>query len=154
MKIIKHAQKLFKDKIKNPIRADIRSTVYAIVAQNGTNKEWNLFKNLYMKEKMHEEQERYGRALAQFRDKKLLEQTLNFAISKNVRTQDAPFMIGAVWGNIKGRDLTWKFIKRNYKIILKTWGEGGHFLSRLLSPLGTHASIKDANDIKKFFSLG
>ncbi|MCC6323819.1 M1 family metallopeptidase [Candidatus Nomurabacteria bacterium] len=151
IKIIKHAQKLFKDRIKNPIRADIRSTVYAIVAQNGTNKEWNLFKNLYLKEKMHEEQERYGRTLAQFRDKKLLEQTLNFAISKNVRTQDAPFMIGAVWGNIKGRDLTWKFIKRNYKIILKTWGEGGHFLSRLLSPLGTHASIKDANDIKKFF---
>lgn len=150
--IIKHAQKLFKDRIKNPIRADIRSTVYAIVAQNGGQKEWNLFKNLYLKEKMHEEQERYGRALAQFRDKKLLEQTLIFAISKNVRTQDAPFMIGAVWGNIYGRDLTWKFIKRNYKIILKTWGEGGHFLSRLLSPLGTHASVKDANDIKKFFN--
>ncbi len=149
--VIKHAQKLFKDRNKNPIRADIRSTVYAIVAQNGTQKEWNLFKNLYLKEKMHEEQERYGRALAQFRDNKNLCATLHFAISKDVRTQDAPFMIGAVWSNIHGRDLTWKFIKSNYKIILKTWGEGGHFLSRLLSPLGTHASIKDANDIKKFF---
>ncbi len=149
--IIKHAQKLFKDRIKNPIHADIRSTVYAIVAQNGGQKEWNLFKNLYLKEKMHEEQERYGRALAQFRDNKNLCATLHFAISSNVRTQDAPFLIGAVWGNKYGRDLTWKFIKSNYKIILKTWGEGGHFLSRLLSPLGTHASVKDANDIKKFF---
>jgi puromycin-sensitive aminopeptidase len=149
--IIKHAQKLFKGRIKNPIRADIRSTVYAIVAQNGGQKEWNLFKNLYLKEKMHEEQERYGRALAQFRDNKNLCATLHFAISSNVRTQDAPFLIGAVWGNKYGRDLTWKFVKSNYKIILKTWGEGGHFLSRLLSPLGTHASVKDADDIKKFF---
>lgn len=150
-KIIKNAQKLFKDRNRNPIRADIRSTVYAIVAQNGGDKEWNLFKNLYLKEKMHEEKDRYGRALAQFRDKKLLEKTLNFAISKNVRTQDAPFMIGAVWMNIYGRDLTWKFIKKNYKLVLKTWGEGGHFLSRLLSPLGTHSTKKDADDMKKFF---
>ncbi|MDQ5971101.1 MAG: puromycin-sensitive aminopeptidase [Patescibacteria group bacterium] len=149
--IIKHAEILFKDRIKNPIRADIRSTVYAIVAQNGGQKEWNLFKNLYLKEKMHEEQERYGRALAQFRDNKNLCATLHFAISSDVRTQDAPFMIGAVWGNTYGRDLAWKFVKSNYKIILKTWGEGGHFLSRLLSPLGTHSTKKDAEDIKKFF---
>lgn len=149
--IIKHAKILFKDRIKNPIRADIRSTVYAIVAQNGGQKEWNLFKNLYLKEKMHEEQERYGRALAQFRDNKNLCATLHFAISSDVRTQDAPFMIGAVWGNTYGRDLAWKFVKSNYKIILKTWGEGGHFLSRLLSPLGTHSTKKDAEDIKKFF---
>lgn len=150
-KIIKTAQKLFRERNKNPIRADLRSVVYGIMAQNGGTKEWEIFKKLYKAEKMHEEQDRYGRALAQFRDKKLLEETLTFAISSDVRTQDAPFMIGAVWSNIYGRDLTWKFIKKNYKYILKTYGEGGHFLSRLLSPLGTHASSKDADDIKKFF---
>ena len=150
-KVVAHAQKLFRGRIRNPIRADLHSVVYGIVAQNGTAKEWEMFKKLYKAEKMHEEQERFGRALTQFRSKSLLAKTLAFAVSKDVRTQDAPFIIGATWGNTHGRDLTWKFIKKNYKKILKTWGEGGHFLSRLLSPLGTHTTKKDAEDIKKFF---
>ncbi|MEA3399340.1 MAG: ERAP1-like C-terminal domain-containing protein, partial [Patescibacteria group bacterium] len=48
-----------------------------------------------------------------------------------------------------GRDLTWKFIKKNYKKILKEYGEGGHFLSGLLTPLGTH--LTGLEEIKKFF---
>ena len=51
-----------------------------------------------------------------------------------------------------GRDLTWKFIKNNWKTILKKYGEGGHFLSRLLSPLGEHVKIKDLRDAQKFFA--
>lgn len=149
--IIKKAQKLFKDRNKNPIRADIRSTVYGIVAQNGTEKDWSVFKKLYASETMHEEKDRMGRALTLFKDKKILEKTLAFAISKDVRTQDAPFIIGSVWTNYYGRDITWKFIKKNYKEILQKYGTGGHFLSRILSPLGVHNTKKDADDIEKFF---
>jgi aminopeptidase N len=72
-------------------------------------------------------------------------------MSKNVRGQDAPFIIGAVWQNSYSRDLTWKFIKKNWKEIIKRYGEGGHFIGRLLSPLGSHIKIKDAIDAKKFF---
>lgn len=149
--VVKYAQKLFNGRMKKQIHADIRSTVYSIVAQNGGQKEWDLFKKLYKNETLHEEKERYGRALTQFRNKKLLENTLSFALSKNVRDQDTPFLIGAVWSNTYGRDITWKFIKKNYKEILKRFGVGGHFLSRLLTPLGGHITKKDYGDIKKFF---
>ncbi len=149
--IIKHAQKLFVGRIKNPLPADIRGVVYGIVASNGGDKEYALFQKLYNAEKMHEEKNRYAMALASFRNKKLLAKTLAFAMSKNVRGQDGPSLIGAVWGNSYGRDITWVFIKRNWKELVKRYGEGGHFLGRLLAPMGVHTKTKSGDDIKKFF---
>ncbi|MCX6753585.1 MAG: M1 family metallopeptidase, partial [Candidatus Nomurabacteria bacterium] len=137
-KVITEAQKLFKNKAKMPIRADIRGVVYSIVALNGSEKEWKLFEKLYKEEVFHEEKDRYARALTSFKDKNLLLKTLNFAISKDVREQDAPFIIVPVWQNSYGKDITWKFIKSNWKIIMKKFGVGGSFLSRVLSPLGIH----------------
>lgn len=149
--IKKKALKLFKESIKNPLPADLRSVVYSIVARNGSVKEWETFEKMYTTATLDEERDRVGRALAQFTDKTLLARTLTFALSKNVRMQDAPFMIGAVWQNTSGRDLTWKFVQHNYKKLLATYGEGGHFLGRLLSPLGTHMKESDAKQIKEFF---
>lgn len=149
-KIIKKAKSLFANRNKNPIHSDIRTAVYNIVALNGSEKEWNVFKKLYVNEQLHEEKERYGRALTSFRDKTLLAKTLMFILSKDVRNQDAPHMLASVWINTKGRDLAWLFIKHNWKTILERYGQGG-FISRLLSPLGSHIKTKDATDAKKFF---
>lgn len=149
-KIIKKAKSLFVNMKKNQIHADIRTVVYTIVASNGGKKEYEQFKKLYLNEQLHEEKDRYGRALTSFKDKTLLAKTLMFTLSKDVRNQDAPFMLGAVWQNIHGRDLTWKFVQHNWPTILKRYGEGG-FISRLLSPLGSHTKSKDAVDAKKFF---
>ncbi len=150
--ITKEAKKIFKNRNKLPIRADIRGVIYNIIALNGGEKEWKLFEKMYKKEEFHEEKERFARALTIFKDEKLLLKTLDFAISNNVRNQDTPQMIAQVWQNSYGKNLTWKFIKKNWKTILKNYGEGGHFLSRLLSPLGNHTNSKDLKEIKNFFS--
>ncbi len=150
-RVIKKARSLFTKMKSHPIPADIRSVVYTIVAQNGGKKEYNAFMNLFLNEELHEEKDRYGRALTSFRDKTLLARTLMFALSKDVRTQDAPYMLAAVWQNTTGRDLAWKFIQHNWKIILARYGEGG-FISRMLTPLGSHTKTNDAVYAKKFFS--
>ncbi|MCE9517871.1 M1 family metallopeptidase [Candidatus Nomurabacteria bacterium] len=149
--VIKKAKALFIDRERHEIPADIRGTVYSIVAMHGGAKEWELFKKLYIAEQLQEQKDRYGRALVSFRDKTLLAKTLMFAISKDVRTQDAPFLLGAVWQNTYGRTLSWLFMKHNWKIMLSRYGEGGHFLSRIISALGSHTQVKDAIDAKKFF---
>jgi aminopeptidase N len=151
-RIIKQAKKLFKERNINPIHADIRGAVYGIIAANGEEKEWKLFEKLYKEEKLHEEKDRFARALGAFSNKELLMRTLDFTLSKHVRNQDAPFIISSVWSNQHGRDLTWKFVKNNWKEISNRWGLGGHFLSRLLTPLGGHTSLKDLKDIQKFFT--
>jgi aminopeptidase N len=150
-KIIKEACEMFDNRIKKPIRADIRSTIYGIVAANGEEKSWEEFVKLYKNESFHEEKDRIGYALTRFKDKKILEKTLEFALSKEVRDQDSPFMIAQVWQNINGRNVAWKFVKKNWKEIVKRYGEGG-FISRLLSPLEGHKTKEDLEDIKKFFN--
>lgn len=150
--VIKKVQKLFRDFNKNKVPRDIREVVYNIVARNGGEKEWQKFKKLYEQELLQEEKNRLGLALTSFKDKNLIEKTLAFVLSDKVRKQDAPFLIGATWNNIFGRYETWKFVKKNWKVIMKNYGEGGHFLSRLISPLGNHTNIKDLQSAKKFFA--
>ncbi len=149
--IIAEAKKLFKERKTKPIHKDIRSAVFKIAASNGKKAEWKLFKDLYINEKLHEEKDRFGYALTSFKNKDLLKKTLAFIMSEHVRTQDTPHLLAIVWQNNYGRDLTWQFVKNNWEIFLKKYGEGGHFLSRLLSPLGGHTNIKDLNDAEKFF---
>ena len=150
-KIINKVIKLFKNRKEIPIEADIRSTIYKIIAQNGLENHWKLFEKLYKEENLHEEKDRLGYAMASFGNKDLIKKTLNFIISDNVKDQDAPHLLASVWQNRNGRELTWSFIKNNWNIILKKYGEGGHFLSRLISPLGNHITKKDLVDAKKFF---
>jgi len=152
IKTINKAKKIFRDRNTNKIHADIRSVVYKAVASTGTTKDWKLFEDLYKKELLHEEKDRFGYALASFKDKDLLNKTLSFAMSPLVRDQDAPFLISAVWQNPLGRELTWNFVKNNWETLLKRYGEGGSFLSRLLELLGRHTNLKDLKDAQKFFS--
>ena len=150
--VINKAIKLFEDRKKSPIRADIRSFVYCTVASQGKIKEWNLFKELYKKEEFHEEKERLGRALSSFKNKELVLKTLDFAFSEDVRNQDAPFIIVQVWRKSANQELVWNFIKNNWKKVLERFGTGGFFMSNLIEPLGNHKTLKDLKDAKKFFS--
>jgi puromycin-sensitive aminopeptidase len=150
-KVINTAKKIFKEGETNSIDANIRSIVYKAVASTGTIKDWKLFESLYKKELLHEEKDRLSYALTSFKDKELLKKTLSFIMSSDVRDQDAPFLLSSVWQNKEGHELTWNFIKNNWKILLKKYGEGGGFLSRLLTPLGNHITLKDLKDAQKFF---
>lgn len=150
-KIVKDAQLKWKNRKIENINADIRSVVYNTVARNGDTILWEEIRKSYESTEMQEEKNRYLVALAQFKQKDLIKKTLTYLMSKNVRSQDAPHIINAVWANPQARDLVWKFVKENWDTILKTYGEGGHFLSRLLPRLGNHTNTKDAIDAKKFF---
>ena len=52
--------------------------------------------------------------LAQFGDPKLLERTLELAISPDVRSQDALQLVSAVMGNPAGEKVTWDFIRQHW----------------------------------------
>ncbi len=150
-KVINKLKKIFKKRNINAIDVNIRSVTYKAVASTGKQKDWKLFENLYKKELLHEEKDRLGYALTAFSDKKLLDKTLSFIMSDHVRDQDAPFLLSATWQNKEGRELTWIFIRKNWNTLLKNYGDGGHFLSGILSPLGNHTKPRDLKDAQKFF---
>ncbi len=150
--IIKTAQKMWQDHQNNKIEADLRGVVYNLVAENGSAKEWNELKMMYQEESLQEEKNRVSRAMALFKDKKLLQKTLQFAISSDVRSQDAVNVIAQVANNPQGLNLTWAFIAKNWPILQKRYA-GMHFMfSRLIKSLSNFSKIKFAKEIENFFA--
>jgi len=64
--------------------------------------------------------------LARFGDPKLLERTLEFAISPDVRSQDALQLVTAVMRNPAGEQLAWDFVRQHWSAMEKA---GGPFAS-------------------------
>ncbi len=68
----------------------------------------------------------YFFTLPQFSDPKLLQKTLDFALTPDVRSQDALGLITGVLGNPAGEKLAWDFIQTHWDAIAKA---GGPFAS-------------------------
>jgi puromycin-sensitive aminopeptidase len=145
---VKHAQKLF---MKGNIHPDLRATVYALVAEYGGKAEHSKLLSMYRKATLQEEKNRIGRALALFKDEKLVTKSLEFFISQDVRPQDTPHMLAVVLGNPKGRDLAWKFVKKNWKLFVRWYGKGGVIMANIVRPVCTFTTSKQAADVQEFF---
>jgi puromycin-sensitive aminopeptidase len=150
--LITHAKKMWTTREKLPIDPNLRAFVYNTIAQNGNEAQLKQFQSLHKKETLHEEKNRLLRAMTRFRDGKILKLSLKYALSKDVRNQDAPMLISGVLTNAYGREIAWKFLKSNWKEILKRYGHGGYMLSRyIIKSLGGFSDEKNLTDIKKFF---
>jgi puromycin-sensitive aminopeptidase len=151
-KIISEARKKLKSGKINP---DLRGAIYAVVASSGQGKqsakEFAEFIKKYKKETLHEEKNRLGGALGDFKDPKILKLACNFAMSPHVRTQDTVGIISSVGANIHGRDVWWNFIQKNWKTLVTRYGDGGHTLSRLIKAIAGSAEEKHLKSFKKFF---
>jgi len=152
VEVIKEAKRLFAGHVKGKhIHPDIRGAIYYVVALNSGKKEYADFLKLYRKAFLHEEKNRLSRALGFFRDEKSIARTLRFLLSDEVRLQDKPGIFEAVWSSPLGREMAWKFLKRNWNFFLKNYGKGGHIFHRIISPLGTFVSVKRAGEMRSFF---
>jgi len=152
-KIISEAKKKFLALIKGShITPDIRGAIYSIVTSWGGMAEYNKLINLYKKETLHEEKNRIGGALGNFKDPKILDKVCEFAMSDNVRPQDTIGILSGVGANPLGRDIWWNFIKKNWKILVSRYGEGGLNLGHAVKAISGSAEIKHLKDFKKFFA--
>lgn len=134
------------------IDPDIRGVVYNLAAQYGGLKEFKQMVAMYEKsEHHHEEQDRIGRAMGSFRDQKVLAQVLQFALSKKVRSQDAPSIYISVARNFYGRDLAWNFLKTNWQTINERYNIGGHLLEWFVAPFSRFTTKAQAKEYEQFF---
>ena len=145
IEIIKKAQSVFG---KN-IEPDLRGVVYNLTAANGSQKEWNELVEMYKEEENQQEKDRLGRSLGLFKQKTILQKSLEFAISKDVRYQNTLGIIASVWGNAEGRYLAWEFVKKNWKLLKERYA-GGHYFTRVFGPASEFTRVSDAKDIKSF----
>ena len=145
---IAHGQKIFKS---GKIPADIRSVAYQAQAAAGSEKAFNQFVSMYVKETLSEEKNRIGRALAQFKDPKLLKKTLEFDICEHVRIQDTQMIFAGVWANTGGRQMAFEQTKKNWPLLLKRYPSSGHMLNRFIKPAASFTTEKQAQMVKEFY---
>ncbi|KAM7358359.1 puromycin-sensitive aminopeptidase [Cochliomyia hominivorax] len=151
--IISEAQKRFRDHANNvcPIPADLRSTCYKAVLQDGDEAIFEEMLSLYRATDLHEEQDRISRALGCIGNVDILRKVIDFAMSGEVRAQDSVFVIVAVAVNPKGRDMAWEFFKENNQKLFEQY-QGGFLLARLIKYLiENFASEERALEVEEFF---
>ncbi len=152
-KIISEARYIFNAINKGEqINPDIRGAIYAVVATHGTNAEYQTLLNMYKKETLHEEKNRIGGALGNFKDPKILQQVCEFAFSKDVRSQDAIGILAGVGTNPAGRDIWWNFVQKNWKELVSRYGQGGLSLGRAITAISSSAEERHLKTFKKFFA--
>jgi len=109
------------------IDSTVAFTAFSLAAQNGDTPLYDkLQARLQASGTSLENYYLYFHTLSKFRNPKLLERTLEYAISPAVRSQDTLGMIAAVMKNPAGGKLAWQFVQSHWAEIDKV---GGGFTS-------------------------
>ena len=100
--------------------------------------------------KSPEEYYGYLFTLAQFSDPKLLQRTLDFSLSPEVRSQDALGLLTSVMNNPAGEKLAWDFVQSNWDAVQKA---GGPFASpQVVGAASTFCNTGMRDEVTDFFA--
>ncbi|MGE3976503.1 MAG: M1 family metallopeptidase [Nitrospira sp.] len=137
---------------KDPTTVDqnIVPALVAILAHTGEEARYDEFLELYRTASTPQEERRYLFSLALFRPKELLKRTLTRTINGEIRTQDGPFIIGALLMNVYGRELAWEFVKANWDHMDRLFPKQG--LRRMCGGIVGLATPELEQDVREFFT--
>jgi aminopeptidase N/puromycin-sensitive aminopeptidase len=138
---IAQARKMAEQVLADPGSVDhqLAGAALTVAAANGDQAFYEKLMTALKNAKSPEEYYAYFFTLPQFRDPKLLERTLEFAVSPDVRSQDALQLISGVMDNEEGQKLAWDFVRQHWSEVEKA---GGPFATAQI--VGTTSNFCDA----------
>jgi len=147
------ARKLANQALDDPssVNHQLAGAAILVAANGGDEAFYDRIKDRLKTAKTPEEVFIYQRALAAFSDPVLLEKTLQFAISPEVRSQDSLGLISRVMQNPDGEKVAWDFIRSHWE---KIQSEGGAFAGAAIA--GASGSFCDAgmrDQVQEFFAV-
>jgi len=125
-------------------------SLVAILAHIGDTTRYEEFDERFRTASTPQEERRYLFSLAAFQPKALLECTLARTISGDIRSQDAPFLVSAILGNVYGRELAWEFVKTNWEKMDQLFPKQG--LRRMCGGVVSLATPELERDVRDFFT--
>jgi aminopeptidase N len=129
----------------------LASTALAVAAYGGDAMLYDLYMAQLPKlTGKPEEYYRFFNALPSFRDPALVQRTLRFAISTDVRTQDTASLIGGLISRTSSQDAAWAFAKENWDTLTRTLGvfQG---IPRIAGAVGAFCSREKRAEVEQFF---
>ncbi len=118
--VIKRCRENFDAFLKNPadLAPDLRAPTFAVVMANGNAETWQKLHELGLQTTSTEEKQNYYEALAFAADPALIEKTLQIALSDELPTSRAVFLIGKISRETGRADLVWDFARAHLAAIL------------------------------------
>ncbi len=130
--------------------ANIVPALVAILAHVGDEARYEEFSERYRTASTPQEERRYLFSLAVFSQQALLDRTLARTINGEIRTQDGPFIVGALMGNVYGRERAWEFVKANWEQMDRLFPKQG--LRRMCGGIAGLVTPELEQDVHAFFS--
>ncbi len=122
------------------VNRDLAGSAFGLAALNGDEVFYDALMTALKNPKSPEEYYLYLFTLPQFTDPKLVQRTLDYAISPDVRSQDALGVISSVMGSPEGQKQAWDFVLAHWEAVQKA---GGPFASAQI--VGATSSFCDAH---------
>ena len=133
------------------VHPDIRGVVCSLAGQGGDRATYDRLVEMEKNANLQEEKIRFLMSLTRFSQQDLLQETLERALSADVRTQDSISVVTGVASNLRGRDLAWEFVKNRWAEFDRRYGGGGFGLMRLVSICGNFNDAQRLDDVESFF---
>ena len=134
--------------------SDMRSSVFTIVLKNGGEKEWNDVKTYFYTATDQAEKKFVLATLGATNSAKLKLNTLEWAVSGEVKLQDFFYPMGSVGHSSRnGAEISWQFFQENFEVIKGMIGKGSSSLmdACVVNCAGGFCSESKADEINTFF---
>ena len=118
--IIAGCRERFEKYVADPasLAPDLRPAVLSVVGRYANDKTWNKLHKLGLKTTSIADKQSYYNALAQAADPKLLKKTLAIALTDELPTSRAVFLVARVARDSGHPDIAWEFAAANMKTLL------------------------------------
>ena len=118
--VIASCRKHFEKYLADPasLSPDLRAPVFAVVGRDADENTWSELHELGVKTSSTEEKQNYYNALACATDPKLVKETLAIALTDELPTSRAIFLVSRVARDSGHPDIAWEFAKANMKALL------------------------------------
>jgi len=100
------------------VDASVAAAAVDVVAFSGGEDAFDAFRTRMHDAPTPQEQDRYRTALARFRDPALMERVLALAVSDEVRSQDAPFLLSRAEANRDLGAIAWRYVRDHWDELL------------------------------------
>jgi aminopeptidase N len=149
---LSEARKLTEQTLQNPssVESSLAGAALGLAASEGDNTFYDRLMAAMKNAPTPEQHYLYFFTLSSFSDPHLLERTLNYAISPEVRSQDTLSLLGTVLANPAGEKLAWDFVRSHWADVEKA---GGPFASaNVVTSAGLFCDAGLRDQVNDFFS--
>ena len=150
--VLERARQITEQAFEHPETLDrtMARTAFSLTAAHGDAELYDKFFDRLQKAKTPEEYYIYLSPLSSFADPKLLQRTLEYALTPAVRLQDTLGLIVGVMADPAGQRLAWDFVRAHWKEINKT--ESGFMSGEIVEATSAFCDGELQEEVRDFFS--